>query len=72
MSRNHIHFALGLPKDQVVSGMRSSSNVFIYLDTKKCLEEGVKVFISDNGVILLPGDEQGFLSEKYIREVTMS
>ena len=28
------------------------------------------VFVSDNGVILLPGDEKGFLSEKYFEKVT--
>uniref|UniRef100_A0A7S4KUD4 2'-phosphotransferase n=1 Tax=Paramoeba aestuarina TaxID=180227 RepID=A0A7S4KUD4_9EUKA len=69
MGRNHIHFAQGLPKDRVVSGMRNSSNLFIYLDTQKCLEDGLEVFVSENGVILLPGDERGFLDVKYFREV---
>ena len=70
MARNHIHFAQGLPQDRVVSGMRNSSTVFIYLDTKKCLEEGVEVLVSENGVILLPGDEKGFLSVGYFSKVT--
>lgn len=36
MNRNHIHFAIGLPDDpNVMSGIRKSSEVFIYIDVDK-------------------------------------
>jgi len=36
----------------VISGMRSSSQVFIHVDLEKALADGVKFFVSGNGVIL--------------------
>ncbi|GFO16981.1 tRNA 2'-phosphotransferase 1 [Plakobranchus ocellatus] len=39
MNRNHIHFAAGLQgQDGVISGMRSSCQIIIYLDLAKALE----------------------------------
>lgn len=36
MTRNHIHFAIGLPNDpKVKSGMRKQSQVFIYINVEK-------------------------------------
>jgi 2'-phosphotransferase len=36
MRRNHVHFAIGLPGDEnVKSGMRKTSEVFIYIDVEK-------------------------------------
>lgn len=55
MKRNHIHFAIGLPDDGVKSGMRNSSQVLIYIDLKKALEDGLKFFKSTNNVILSSG-----------------
>ncbi|MCO5573374.1 hypothetical protein L7F22_027143 [Adiantum nelumboides] len=56
MGRNHVHFASGLPReDGVISGMRFSSEVLIYLDSKKALQDGMKLYLSDNGVILTEG-----------------
>lgn len=38
MKRQHIHLAEGLPgSDGVISGMRSSSSIFIYIDIVKAL-----------------------------------
>lgn len=60
MGRNHIHFASGEPGEKgVVSGMRSSSKVLIYIDLEKALEHGIKFFLSRNNVILSEGDEYG-------------
>jgi 2'-phosphotransferase len=75
MGRNHIHFATGLPSgfkslvDQdvstvaapVISGMRKSSTVLIFVDVTKAMEAGVKFWRSDNGVVLSEGDESGVL-----------
>ncbi|XP_040945822.1 tRNA 2'-phosphotransferase 1 [Gossypium hirsutum] len=53
MKRLHVHFSSGLPTDgEVISGMRRDVNVLIYLDVRKALEEGMKLYISDNKVIL--------------------
>ncbi|XP_040948532.1 tRNA 2'-phosphotransferase 1 isoform X3 [Gossypium hirsutum] len=56
MKRLHVHFSSGLPTDgEVISGMRRDVNVLIYLDVRKALEEGMKLYISDNKVILTEG-----------------
>lgn len=62
MDRNHIHFASGLPDDgQVISGMRTNCEVIISIDVFKCIENGIKFIISDNGVILTAGNENGIV-----------
>ena len=56
MSRNHIHFAIGYPGDQEVkSGMRNDCDLFIEMDLKKILHQGIPVYFSINSVILTPG-----------------
>lgn len=74
MTRNHIHFATGLPQDNgVISGLRKNCEVFIHVDTKKCAAAGVKVFRSDNGVLLTSGvDDLGILPAEYFSMVTDS
>ncbi|KIY52983.1 hypothetical protein FISHEDRAFT_34389 [Fistulina hepatica ATCC 64428] len=69
MGRNHIHIAQGLAGDGVVSGMRNSSQVFIYIDVQKAIDAGIKFFLSDNGVILTEGDERGVLSTSFFTKV---
>jgi 2'-phosphotransferase len=72
MSRNHIHFAAGLPKDgSVISGMRKSCDVYIFIDTKKCAKDNIQFFRSDNGVILCAGiGDEGVLPTTYFSNVT--
>eukprot|EP00050_Salpingoeca_kvevrii_P021168 m.107191 g.107191 ORF g.107191 m.107191 type:complete len:208 (+) comp9209_c0_seq3:101-724(+) len=65
MKRNHIHFANGR---QAASGMRHSCNVLIHLDLDKALEDGIKFYISANGVILSPGID-GAIPTKYFAHV---
>ncbi|KAJ6839103.1 tRNA 2'-phosphotransferase 1-like [Iris pallida] len=56
MGRLHVHFSSGLPTDgDVISGMRRNVNVLIFLDVRKALQEGMKLYISDNKVILTEG-----------------
>ena len=71
MNRNHIHFAAGLPdNDNVISGMRKSCQIYIYINGRKCAEDGVKFYISDNGVILTSGiDDTGMLPCSYFSSV---
>ena len=70
MKRNHIHFAAGEPGDQgVISGMRSSAQVFIYVDTEKAMADGIKFYKSANNVILSPGNKEGVLLSQYFKTV---
>jgi 2'-phosphotransferase len=87
MTRNHIHFATGLPptaaegtngtdegkrRDSAgpISGMRSSSEIHIYVNGPKCAGDGIAFYRSDNGVILTAGvNEEGMLPLKYFEKV---
>ncbi len=85
MARNHIHLAQGVAGSGVVSGrcplrrfelphsslagMRSSSQILIYVDVQKALDTGIKFCISANGVVLTEGDERGFLPAQFFSRV---
>jgi 2'-phosphotransferase len=72
MSRNHIHFSTGLPEDKqgVISGMRNDAEILIYIDIKRSLEDGAVLWwISQNGVVLTEGNENGVLENKYFKKV---
>jgi len=85
MKRNHIHFAPALPESfvlgkddtinsentaKVISGIRNDCNVLIFIDGKKCAEDNIQFFRSDNGVILTPGlGDRGILPMHYFSEV---
>lgn len=71
MTRNHIHFSNGLPNDvkAVVSGMRNDAEVLIYVDIEKSLGDGMLWWLSENGVVLTEGNEDGFLPTKYFQRV---
>lgn len=70
MTRSHIHCAAGLSTDkQVISGMRKSCDVFVYIDAASAMEAGVPFFLSTNGVILTPGLE-GVLAPQFFAQVT--
>jgi 2'-phosphotransferase len=69
MVRNHVHFSTGLPEDTnsgVISGMRADAEILIYIDIQKSLEDGAMLWwLSENGVVLTEGDEQGLVPTKY-------
>ncbi|KAI8921953.1 tRNA 2'-phosphotransferase 1-like protein [Powellomyces hirtus] len=71
MTRQHIHFAAGLPgKDAgVISGMRKSCDVYIYIDMPKALASGIPFFRSANNVILSPGNERGVILPEFFAKV---
>ncbi len=53
MGRKHVHFAKGLlGEENVISGMRKSCTVIIYIDMTKAMQDGIKFFESANGVVL--------------------
>lgn len=68
MTRTHIHFAMGYPKDNVISGVRKTCEVFIELDMKKAMDDGIKFYKSNNGVILTNGIDN-VLESKYFRKI---
>lgn len=70
MGRNHIHFA---KSKNVSSGIRKNAEVYIYIDVKKAMENGIKFYESDNGVILSPGlGEKGIIFPEYFSKVEFS
>ncbi|PVV02659.1 hypothetical protein BB560_002882 [Smittium megazygosporum] len=70
MNRQHIHLSPGMPGNSgVISGMRSNATVFIFIDTKKALDDSIPFFISDNNVILTPGNQDGLLPSTYFQRV---
>lgn len=70
-SRMHIHCAVSEPEDgQVISGMRMSTAVMIYIDMKKAMDDGIKFYLSKNKVILTNG-KNGVLEPKYFKDVVI-
>ena len=55
--------------DPVISGMRGTSTILIYLDLPAALNAGLKFGRSDNGVILTEGDESGMVPIKFFKRV---
>lgn len=69
MTRTHIHFAKGLLSDQdVISGMRKSADVLIYINVEKAMAAGIKFYLSKNGVILSDGIN-GTISPEFFAKV---
>lgn len=69
MTRTHIHMASGYPDDStVISGARSSADVFIIIDMEKALSDGIEFYRSANGVILTSGVD-GILEPKYFKDI---
>jgi len=55
MGRNEIHFIKNYTNSvDDIKGLRSRSEVLIFLDLEKCSSSGIEFFESDNGVILVP------------------
>jgi len=69
MTRNHIHLAQGIAGQEVISGMRKSSQILIFIDIPKALDSGLKFYLSTNGVVLSEGDENGFIAPAYFKRV---
>ena len=58
------------PMPAVVSGMRRTANVLIWVDVRRSMEEaGLKWWRSANGVILTEGDEGGMVPMRFVRRV---
>jgi 2'-phosphotransferase len=53
----------------VISGMRKNSTILVYVDIEAAMKAGIKFFVSENGVILSEGNEEGFLPYKFFKRV---
>ncbi len=53
----------------VISGMRSSSAILIFIDLPRALDDGLKFWRSENGVILSEGDDKGFVRSEFFKRV---
>ena len=71
MKRNHIHFIRGraAPDHPMLPGYRSTSKVLVIVDACRAHLDGIIFYRSQNDVILSPGDERGFISTKYFKQV---
>jgi len=69
MTRNHIHLAQNVPGSGVISGMRNSSQILIFVNVQKALDAGIKFYLSANGVVLTEGNINGFLSPEFFLRV---
>ena len=63
MSRKHIHIA---ESKDAISGQRSNCNLYIYINMKLAINDGIEFYKSSNGVILTPGNSDGYLVPKYL------
>ena len=66
MTRNHIHFATSRLAS---SGIRRDANIFIYVDMATAMLDGIPFFVSTNGVVLTPGNKDGFLEPEYFLRI---
>lgn len=53
----------------VFVGIRSSAQVLIFIDVAKALGDGIKFYLSLNGVVLTEGNDYGFLEPCYFERV---
>jgi RNA:NAD 2'-phosphotransferase (TPT1/KptA family)/inhibitor of KinA sporulation pathway (predicted exonuclease) len=79
MARNHMHFAKGYnfqddsanPKEEVISGMRNTCDIYIEIDPVLAMKSGVDFYESRNGVILTEGYNGNlpvcFFKDVYVR-----
>lgn len=69
MGRNHIHLARDLPGESgVISGMRSSCEILIWVDLVRAAAAGISFMQSTNGVILSEGAD-GTITPEFFSKV---
>lgn len=63
-NRMHIHMA---QSDNANQGYRKGANVCIWVNVSKALADGIPFYVSDNNVVLSPGDQLGNIPPKYLK-----
>ncbi len=67
MSRAHVHLAENVPEaGGVISGMRKSCQVIVWVNARAAICAGLLFYRSSNGVILTPGDSDGYIKPEFI------
>jgi 2'-phosphotransferase len=67
MTRNHIHMTPAeVTGGEIVSGMRASCDLLLFIDHALAMQDGIKFYRSSNNVILSPGfGDSGVIERKY-------
>lgn len=65
-NRMHVHFAEA--ETNVQSGFPPYCDMAIEINLEMALRDGLEFYKSDNGVILSPGDADGFIPSRYFRK----
>jgi 2'-phosphotransferase len=68
MSRKHIHFVSEINENKQTSGYKNKSDVLIFIDMNKCMDDGIKFYKSKNNVILSEGIN-GIILPKYFKSI---
>ena len=53
----------------IVSGMRETSTILMFLDLRKAMDKGLAFYLSENGVVLCEGDAQGIIGLELFERV---
>lgn len=71
MSRRHIHFSVKdkLSPNTKQSGFRDDCDYIIYINIVKAIKDGIPFYLSLNNVILSPGNEDGYIINKYFFKI---
>jgi 2'-phosphotransferase len=67
-SRKHIHLVSEIEKEKQTSGFKNISNRIIIVNMKKCMEDGMIFYKSENNVILTEGFD-GVIDSKYFIDI---
>lgn len=67
MNRQHIHFSL--EKNHKLPCYKQNARIWIFLNLEKALRDGYKFFLSENNVLLSPGNDKGFIPSEYFVKV---
>ncbi len=70
MSRAHVHLAERAPEaGGVISGMRKSCQAIVWVNVRAAIFAGLQFYRSSNGVILTPGDSDGYIRPRFISHI---
>ena len=69
MSRGYIHFASSMNAKSGIRKGYSKPDILIYIDMEKAIKDGIEFYVSKNGVILSPGNQDGIIDVRYFKDV---
>ena len=66
---DYIRFESSMNSKSAIHEGYPKPDILLYIDMEKALQDGVKFYVSKNGVILTKGNQEGILEPKYIKHV---